>query len=212
MKTRIIVADDHTLFRAGLKKMLGSFDNVRIVAEAANADEVIARIGEQDADLLMLDLSMPGAVGVSLIERVRDTRPALPILVLSMHDETALVRAVLKAGAAGYITKDVTPEVLLAAIAKVAAGGRYVAPAVAESLAFDFSATSGADTTPQLTAREQEILELIAVKGLSLVQIAEHLGLSPKTVTSHKTNLMQKLGVANNLELIRYVVDHHPFT
>ena len=211
MGIRVIVADDHTLFRTGLTRMLGSFDGVRIVAEAANGDEVLARIKEHKADLLMLDLSMPGASGVSLIERVRKAMPALPILVLSMHDEPALVKQSLKAGASGYITKDVTPETLSEAIAKVGQGGRYVAPAIAESLAFDFD--EDADTNPvrQLTARELEILNLIAVEGLSLVQIAEKLDLSPKTITTHKTNIMSKLGVSTNLELIRYVVDHQPF-
>ncbi|MBI4983931.1 MAG: response regulator transcription factor [Rhodocyclales bacterium] len=209
MDINVIVADDHTLFRAGLTRMLGSFDGVRIAAEAANAGEVLALVGTTSADLLMLDLSMPGASGVSLIEEVRRATPALPILVLSMHDEPALVKKALKAGAAGYITKDVTPDVLAAAIARIAGGGRYVAPSIGESLAFDFEA----DDAParQLTAREVEILRLIAEQGLSLVQIAEQLGLSPKTVTAHKANIMAKLGVANNLELIRYVVDQRPF-
>ena len=185
----VIVADDHTLFRAGLTRMLASLDGVHVAAEAANAGEVLALIEATQANLLMLDLSMPGASGVSLIEQVRDANPALPILVLSMHDEPALVKKALKAGAAG---------------------GRYVAPEIGASLAADFG-DADRDRARQLTPRELEILRLIAAQGYSLVQIAERLGLSPKTVTTHKTNIMTKLGVANNLELIRHVVDHRTF-
>lgn len=210
MSTRVIVADDHTLFRAGLLRMLSSFDGIEVVAQAADADQVAEVVGETAADLLMLDLSMPGAAGVSLIERVHAARPSLPILVLSMHDEPPLAKQALKAGASGYITKDVSPEILFEAISKVGQGGRYVAPALAESLAFDFSDPSAAPAHG-LTARELEVLRLIAADGLSLVEVAERLQLSPKTVTSHKANIMAKLGVTNNVELIRYVLDHPPF-
>lgn len=211
MTIRLIVADDHTLFRSGLLRMLASFDGIEVVAQAADAAQVSAAVAATAADLLMLDLSMPGASGVSLIERVHAAKPALPILVLSMHDEPPLAKQALKAGAAGYITKDVSPEILFEAISKVGQGGRYVAPALAESLAFDFSAPSGDSQSHGLTGRELEVLELIAAQGLSLVEIAERLQLSPKTVTSHKANIMAKLGVANNVELIRYVLDHKPF-
>lgn len=208
---KIIVADDHTLFRAGLVRMLASFDGVSVVAQAASAAEVIATLKKTPADLLTLDLSMPGASGVSLIESVHELKPTLPILVLSMHDEPPLARQALKAGASGYVTKDVAPEILFEAISKVGEGGRYVAPGVAESLAFDFSERNSGDEAHGLTAREREVLQLIAERGLSLVEVAERLGLSPKTVTTHKTNIMSKLGVANNVELIRYVVDHKLF-
>lgn len=208
---KIIVADDHTLFRAGLVRMLASFDGVSVVAQAASAEEVLATVKKTPADLLTLDLSMPGASGVSLIASVHESKPTLPILVLSMHDEPPLARQALKAGASGYVTKDVAPEILFEAISKVGEGGRYVAPGVAESLAFDFSERNAGDEGHGLTAREREVLQLIAERGLSLVEVAERLGLSPKTVTTHKTNIMSKLGVANNVELIRYVVDHKLF-
>lgn len=208
---KIIVADDHTLFRAGLVRMLASFEGVSVVAQAASAAEVLATVKQTAADLLTLDLSMPGASGVSLIEGVHALKPTLPILVLSMHDEPPLARQALKAGASGYVTKDVSPEILFAAISKVGEGGRYVAPGVAESLAFDFNERNPGDEAHGLTAREREVLQLIAERGLSLVEVAERLGLSPKTVTTHKTNIMSKLGVANNVELIRYVVDRKLF-
>lgn len=209
--TKVIVADDHTLFRAGLVRMLHSFAGVKVVAEAADAAEVLRIVERVEADVLLLDLSMPGAVGVALIEAVRAAMPGLPILVLSMHDETALVRQTLRAGAAGYITKNADPDILETAIDRLASGGRYVAPDIAESLAFDAEDAAGPPQSSVLSAREIEVLRLIAHEGLSLVEIAERLELSPKTVTSHKANIMAKLGVANNAELIRHVVDSRLF-
>lgn len=210
METRVIVADDHTLFRVGLIRMLSSFAGIRIVAEAADAAGVLAAIAQEDAELIILDLSMPGANGVSLIDTVHRTRPNLPILILTMHDEPALTKQALRAGASGYVTKNADPETLAEAVTRVSQGGRYVAPGIAESLAFDFSADDG-ERKQALTAREFEILRLIAQEGLSLKEIADRLGLSPKTITSHKANLMLKLGIANNVELIRYVVDNNLF-
>lgn len=210
METRVIVADDHTLFRVGLIRMLGSFAGIRIVAEAADAAGVMAAIAQEDAELIILDLSMPGANGVSLIDAVHRTKPNLPILILTMHDEPALTKQALRAGASGYVTKNADPEALAEAVTRVSQGARYVAPGIAESLAFDFS-EDGGERKQALTAREFEILRLIAQEGLSLKEIADRLGLSPKTITSHKANLMLKLGIANNVELIRYVVDNNLF-
>ena len=202
--TNVIVADDHTLFRAGLVKLLNTFPGVRVVAETSNAAETLATVERTAADVLMLDLSMPGASGTSLVEAVHTRTPELPILVLSMHDEAALVRQALKGGATGYVTKNSEPEILGAAVEKLAQGERYLTPAIAQSLAFDF-------VEPQnngLTARESQILKMIAKDGLPLVQIAALLGLSPKTVTTHKTNIMAKLKVSNNAELVKYALSH----
>lgn len=208
---RIIVADDHALFRIGLARMLNSFEGIRVVAEATNATDVLATIGGTDADLLVLDLSMPGATGTSLIEAARARAPALPILVLSMHDESSLVRHALKSGATGYITKNAVPEILATAIRELAAGGKYVEPAIARALAFDSGEEPPAATTPALSPREAEILRLIVEQGMSLAAIAEHLDVSAKTVTAHKANIMAKLGVDNNVELIRYAITHRLF-
>lgn len=203
--TRVIVADDHTLFRAGLVRLLNTFPAVRVVAEAANAAETLSTVGRVEADVLMLDLSMPGAAGTSLVEAVHNKVPELPILVLSMHDEAALIRQALKGGAAGYVTKNSEPEILSTAIEKLAQGERYLAPVIAQVLAFEF-------VEPQkdngLTSREAQILKMIAKDGLPLVQIANLLGLSPKTVTTHKTNIMAKLKVGNNAELVKYALSH----
>lgn len=134
---RIIIADDHTLFRVGLKQMLHSFAGIEVVREAINAAEALAAASAGDADLIILDLTMPGASGTSLIEQTRKARPDLPILVLSMHDEPGTVRRALQAGASGYITKGSSPETLFTAVTRVGAGERFIDPTIAELLAFD---------------------------------------------------------------------------
>jgi DNA-binding NarL/FixJ family response regulator len=207
----VIIADDHTLFRDGLKRMLTSFAGVKVVAEASCANETLAAIRQVGADVLVLDLSMPGVTGVSLIEAVHGASPELPILILSMHDEVPLVRQALKTGASGFVTKDISPDTLFAAVSKLAGGGRYVSANIAESLAFGFEDEAPGNAVTALTQRELQILGLLAKDGLSMVDIADRLGLSPKTITAHKANIMTKLGVANNVELIRYVIDHRLF-
>ena len=207
--TRIIIADDHTLFRIGLKQMLESFDGVSVVAEAANAAQTLDVVQGVAADLLVSDLTMPGTGGTQLIEQLHRQHPALPILILSMHDEPATVRRALQAGASGYLTKESSPAMLQAAVRQVAAGERFIPPALAETLAFESVRARGLPHET-LSQRERQIFKLIA-QGVSLNQIAEQLHLSPKTVTTHKTHLMEKLGIANNAELIRYAIEHKLF-
>lgn len=207
--TRTIIADDHTLFRIGLKQMLESFDGISVVAEAANALQTLDAARSVEADLLISDLTMPGTSGTQLIEQLRQQHPALPILILSMHDEPATVRRALQAGATGYITKESSSETLHTAVRQVAAGERFIPPALAETLAFEsVRSTSLAHET--LSQRERQIFKLIA-QGVPLSQIAEQLHLSPKTVTTHKTHLMEKLGTGNNADLIRYAIEHKLF-
>ena len=207
--TRIIIADDHTLFRIGLKQMLESFDGVSVVAEAANAAQTLDVVQGVAADLLVSDLTMPGTCGTQLIEQLHRQHPSLPILILSMHDEPATVRRALQAGATGYLTKESSPAMLQAAVRQVAAGERFIPPALAETLAFESVRARGLPHET-LSQRERQIFKLIA-QGVSLNQIAEQLHLSPKTVTTHKTHLMEKLGINNNADLIRYAIEHKLF-
>ena len=207
--TRIIIADDHTLFRIGLKQMLESFDGVSVVAEAANAAQTLDVVQGVAADLLVSDLTMPGTCGTQLIEQLHRQHPSLPILILSMHDEPATVRRALQAGATGYITKESSPGTLHAAVRQVAAGERFIPPALAETLAFE-AIRPASLPHETLSQRERQIFKLIA-QGVSLNQIAEQLHLSPKTVTTHKTHLMEKLGIANNADLIRYAIENKLF-
>lgn len=209
MAIRILVADDHTLFRVGMMQLLESTGKVSVVAQAATAESALAMIANTEADLMICDLTMPGATGTSLIEQIRQCKPALPVLVLSMHDESSTIRRTLLAGATGYVTKEASPETLIEAVFRVAHGERYIPPLLAEQLAFAPSSTSH-NAHDSLSAREREVFRLIA-HGTSLAQIGEQLHLSPKTITTHKTHLMEKLGIDNNADLIRYAVERRLF-
>lgn len=203
---RVSIADDHAIVRGGLQQIMGTTNDITVVGEASNASEVLALIGEGQTDLLLLDISMPGVDGLDLIRQINELRPDLPVLVLSMHNEGQIVQRALKSGASGYITKDSEPSVLLAGIRKVASGGKFIDPALVDSVVFTPSDHAG-HPKALLSEREYEILQLI-VTGMQLGEIADRLHLSPKTVTTHKMRLMQKLGVNNNADLVRYAIRH----
>ncbi|CAM3196885.1 two-component system, response regulator [Ectopseudomonas mendocina] len=202
--TRIMIADDHTIMRNGLKQLIEFDSRLQVIAEAENGGQVLERLRQIDVDLLLLDMSMPGISGEDLISRLHGHYPKLPILVLSMHNEAQIAQRALRAGANGYLTKDHNAETLLAAINKVANGGRYLDPRIAEQLAFANAEPrdSGLDS---LSDREFQILRLLA-DGLGVNQIAERLAISNKTVSTHKTRLMEKMGFSCNADIIRYAL------
>lgn len=203
---RIIIADDHAIVRSGLKQIIATTVDIVVVGEATKGQEVLDRIKEWQVDLLLLDMAMPGVHGVDLIRSIQARSPVLPILVLSMHNEGQIVARALKAGARGYITKDSEPEVLIAGIRKIADGGKFMDPALVDVMLFD--AVSGiAQPRQALSGRELQVLEGISA-GQSLGQIAEELHLSPKTVSTHKMRLMEKLSIDNNADLMRYAIRH----
>lgn len=204
--TRLLVADDHEIVRSGLVQLLSEHAGLSVVAEAATASEVLQRVGDTACDLVLLDLNMPGPGGVPLIETLRRQTPALPVLVLSMHNEGQIVSRALRAGAAGYVTKASGMTVLLQAIQRVSAGQRYIDPALVQNLVFD-NDPQARPLHDTLSARERQVLDLI-VSGLRLGDIADRLHVSAKTVSTHKMRLMQKLRVENNADLVRYVIDH----
>lgn len=203
---RVLVADDHSVVRSGIRQIFATTADLAVAGEAGNGLDVLARLRAGDCDLLLLDMSMPGLSGVDLIRRVKAERPILPVLVLSMHNEGQVVSRALRAGAAGYVTKDCEPEILLAAIRKVAAGGRFIDPALVDAVVF---AASGPDSPPHeaLSDREFQVLRLVAA-GRSLADIGALLSISAKTVSTHKTRLMEKLGIENNADLVRYAIRH----
>jgi len=204
---RILVADDHAIVRQGLRQVLALASELELAGEAKNGWEVVEQVRAGGIGLLLLDMNMPGPNGVELIKRVRDETPRLPILVLSMHGESQIARRAIKAGAAGYLTKDSEPETLIAAIRQVASGGNYIEPAVAERLLFEVS-SAGAELLHQnLSEREYQIF-LLLVQGRGVNEIGEMLHISAKTVSTHKQHLMQKLGVDNLSELVRYALKH----
>jgi len=204
---RLVIADDHAIVRGGLKQIFAMVPDFLVVAEAIDGGEVMDCLRRQPVDLLLLDLNMPGISGADLIRRIKDHWETLPILVLSMHNEPQVAARALKAGATGYITKDCEPELLLAAIRKVAANVRYIAPDIAEKIAFD--ATSTATDVPhgQLSEREREVFQLLTT-GLGVNDIAAKLSISNKTVSTHKLRLMEKLNLSSMADLMRYAMHH----
>lgn len=200
MRIRILMADDHFVVRQGMRQIIGLFPDMDVVGEAADVAELLSTLGNQEVDLILLDMTMPGLSGVDLIERIGVQYPGLPILVLSMHKEAQIAFGALRAGANGYVTKDSEPSTLAEAIRRVASGKRYVMPELAEEMVFT-SLHEQATRLNILSPREREVLEMI-VSGDSMVQIADKLHLSAKTVSTHKTRLMQKLNIQNNAELI----------
>lgn len=207
--TRILVADDHTLVREGLKQILSATPGLEVAAEAVNGDEALARVREADFDLALLDLSMPGLSGIELIKRLKLEKPKLKILVLSMHGEQQYAVRAYKAGASGYLTKDSASAQLVDAIRKIAAGGIYISPAGAEQLAMGAIHGAEGEDLPhrKLSDREFQVLRLL-VEGKSISDIAENLHLSVKTVSTHKTNILQKMNLTSTAELVRYALEN----
>jgi DNA-binding NarL/FixJ family response regulator len=202
-----MIADDHAIVREGLKQLFALVADISVVGAAVNGGEVLEALHHNPVDLLLLDMTMPGISGVDLITRVKAQNPQQKILVLSMHNEAQIARRALAAGASGYLTKDSDPEVLLAAIRKVAAGGCHIDASLVEALVFDSGDSSRQSPHEQLSERELQILRLL-VQGRSVNEIAEALVISNKTVSTHKSRLMQKLNLNNNAELVRYGVEH----
>jgi two-component system invasion response regulator UvrY len=199
---RILIADDHKIVRDGLKRILSAHADLEVAHEAANGDEALALVRKHDFDIAMLDMSMPGLSGMDLIKRLRIERPKLRILVLSMHGERQYAARALKAGAAGYLNKDSAAELLVSALRKIAAGGVHVTEAAAAGLMASEQAPHGA-----LSDREFEVLRLL-VEGLGPTEIGEKLHLSVKTVSTHKTRILEKLQLGSTAELVRYALDN----
>ncbi len=204
---RLVIAEDHAIVRGGLKQIFALASDMEVVGEAVSGNEVLACLRGAPFDLLLLDINMPGVSGVDLIARVRAHRPDLPILVLTMHNEASMAARVLKAGANGYVTKDSEPEILLIAIRKVAAHGKYISPDMAEKMVFDATSTDQRPLHHTLSEREREVLRLL-ITGMSVNEIAGHLAISNKTVSTHKARLMEKMNLGNLADLMRYALQH----
>jgi DNA-binding NarL/FixJ family response regulator len=205
---RVVIADDHTILREGLRQLLESADDIRVVAEAADGHQVLSCVRGDEFDVLILDMSMPGKSGIELIKQVKAERPKLRVLVLSMHEEEQYAVRAIKAGASGYVTKDSAGTQLLTAIRKVAGGGAFISAEVAEQLALGAMPNAEGPPHARLSDREFEVFQLL-VDGASVTEIAARLNLSGKTVSTHKARLMEKLGVANQADLVRYALRHN---
>ena len=202
---RVLIADDHAVFRRGLRDTLAEAFSKVTFGEARTAQEALDQVRRQDWDVVILDISMPGKSGLDILDDLKRMRPKLPILLLSMHPEQQFARRALKAGAAGYLTKDGVPEELKTAIKKIAAGGRYVSAALAEKLAVDLREGADLPLHELLSDREFQVLRMIAA-GKSVKEISEDLSLSVKTVSTYRTRILEKTGMKTNADLIRYAL------
>lgn len=204
---KLVLADDHAIVRSGLKQLFAHEPDLHVVAEATNGAEAMDSVRQHQPDLLLLDINMPGISGPALIQRLKLQAPQLAIVVLSMHNEPLVASRTIKAGAAGYVTKDAEPEVLIEAIRKVAAGGKFIVPELASKMLFTLQDAEQEAPHTRLSDRELEIFRLL-VTGKSANDIAEQLAISNKTVSTHKTRLMEKLQLGSTAELTRYAVQH----
>jgi DNA-binding NarL/FixJ family response regulator len=202
---RIVIADDHTIVREGLKQMLTAVADFKVVGEASNGQEVLSKLRELDFDLLLLDMSMPGRSGTELIRQVKSEHPKLRILVLTMHEEQQYAVRAIKAGASGYLTKESAPDLLVSAIRKIASGGLFITVGVAEQLAMDAMPQTAGLPHLTLSDREFQVMRLL-VAGTSVTEIAEQLHLSVKTISTHKARLMEKMNLATQADLVRYAM------
>ena len=207
MKLEVLVADDHAIIRDGLKKILADTDDLIVAGEAANGSAVLEKVRARDWSLLMLDISMPGRNGLELIKLVKAERPKLPILIFSMHHEEQYAVRAIRAGASGYLSKEGDTDLLLPAIRKVAAGGIFISPKVAELLAGDIAPHESRLPHTLLSDREFEVFNRI-VRGFGLTAIADELSLSVKTVSTHKSHILAKMNMSTQVDLVRYSIEH----
>jgi DNA-binding NarL/FixJ family response regulator len=204
---RVVIADDHTLVREGLKQLLRAAGGIDVVGEARDGHDVLKAVRESDFDVLLLDMSMPGKSGMELIKQVKSEKPRLRILVLSMHQEHQYAVRAIKSGASGYLTKDSASTQLVSAIEKVAGGGAFISAEVAEQLALSAMPQSEGLPHTALSDREYQVFRML-VSGQAVTAIADELNLSVKTVSTHKARLMEKMGIDNQAELVRYAIRH----
>jgi two-component system, NarL family, invasion response regulator UvrY len=203
---KILLADDHAVVRHGLKQILTDAFKRATYGEARTAQQALELLWKQEWDVVVLDITMPGRSGLEVLREIKQSKPKLPVLVLSMHPENQFAVRVLKAGASGYMTKESAPDELVGAVKKILAGGRYVSPSLAENLA---ASLSHSQKSPQekLSDREFQVLRLIA-SGKMVSDIARELSLSIKTISTYRSRILEKMGMKNNAELMHYAIQH----
>ena len=200
---KVLLADDHAVVRHGVKQILQGVPDIAVEAEAQTGDEALEKLRSDSWDLAILDISMPGRTTLDILRLVRHERPQLPVLILSMHSEDQFAVRMLRAGAAGYITKDSAPEELITAVRRILMGGRYLSPMLAEQLALQVQPERGHLAHDALSDREFQVMHLMAT-GQTITGIANTLSLSVKTVSTYRARILDKLKLGTNAELIHY--------
>ena len=204
---KVLIADDHAVVRRGLKQILSEERDITVVGEAKNGHEALEMSRRLEWDVAVVDYAMPGRSGVELLKEIKRHHPKRPVLVLSMYPEEWHAVQVLRAGGAGYLSKETATEELMTAIRKVVKGGRYVSPALAEKLASGLAPDRARAPHETLSDREYRVLWLLA-SGKPISQIAQEMFLSPSTISTYRTRILRKLGLANNAQLVQYAVQH----
>jgi two-component system invasion response regulator UvrY len=204
---RLLIADDHAVVRKGLKQIVAETSDMVVSGEASNGQEVFELSLNDDWDVVLLDIGMPGRGGIDVLKQLKSEKPNLPVLVLSVYPEEQYAVRALKAGASGYLTKESAPEDLIAAIRKVVQGGKYVSDSLAERLAFDLGTDAERPIHERLSDREYQVVLMIAA-GKTVKEIAAELSLSVKTISTNRTRALDKMGMKNNAEIARYIAKH----
>jgi two-component system invasion response regulator UvrY len=204
----VFIADDHPVVRQGIRQIVASTDDIRVVDEATTGHEALERLAANTCDLVLLDLSLPDIDGLDLLKQLKRERPRRPILILTMHSEDQFALRALKAGASGYLTKESAPGELVDAVRKVVAGGRYISQRLAETLAAHLGPDAEKPAHERLSDREYQVLRLIAA-GRSTRDISAQLALSMKTISTYRARLLDKMGMKTSAELTAYAVRYH---
>ena len=204
---KILIADDHAVVRHGLRQILADEFKRAEFGEAKNGQEALSSVWKDKWDVVILDITMPGRSGLEVLREIKKSKPKLPVLVLSMHPEDQFAVRVLKAGAAGYMTKESAPQELVGAIKKVMAGGRHISPSLAELMAVYITADSKRPPHELLSNREFQVLRLIA-SGKTVSAIAKELSLSVRTVSTYRSRILEKMGMKTNAELTHYAINN----
>ena len=207
---RILIADDHPLFREGLRGILAGYPDFNVAGEASNGQEVLEKVWNNEYDMVLLDIAMPGTPGLEVLKRLKNEKPKLPVLVLSMYPEEQYAVRVIRAGASGYLTKESASEELITAIRRISGGRKYITSSIAERLADDVEPTSEKPLHDTLSDRELEVYRMIAA-GKTTTQIAEELFLSVKTISTYRSRILEKMKMKTNAELIHYAIKHNMF-
>ena len=203
----ILVADDHAIVRAGVKQIIADMPDVKVTAEASRGSEVIELITNSTFDLVLLDIAMPGQSGIEVLKQIKSLKPELPVLMLSIYPEEQYAIRALRAGSAGYLTKESAPAELIKAIRSISGGEKYITASLADSLADAVSNKNKDPLYNNLSDRELQIMCMLA-NGKTVSEIAQELNLSPKTISTHRTRLLRKMNMKKNSQLNRYAREH----